>query len=173
MRSVPSFSRIVKESCERELNQRMWCDKCRRYQLVQNWETVHSIPPVLVMNTGLNKQIEAKQLWSNPGWLPEKIGVIIDKGKLICLEGEALRVSQRNRHAHPMAIYDLIGLVADVNSGEHQKPHMVSLINGEYLHPQAVNPKLTCSSCNILSCTSGEKSMASLQRLSGPQNRYR
>lgn len=128
--STPAFSRVLKDSFERESNQRMWCDRCRRYQLVQSWETASNVPPVLMINTGLNKQTDGKQLWSIPGWLPERIGICIDQGRLICLEGEALRASQRTRQARPLIVYDLVGLVADVSSGENQKSHMVSLING-------------------------------------------
>ncbi|KAL8701793.1 MAG: hypothetical protein Q9224_000340 [Gallowayella concinna] len=127
--STPSFSRILKDSFENENSQRLWCDRCRRYQLFQRWETIQNVPPVLMINTALNKQIDARQLWSVPGWLPERLGIMVEKGRLICLEGEALRVSQRNRQYRHMAVYDLVGLVADVNSGEHQKSHMVSLIN--------------------------------------------
>ncbi|KAL8949374.1 MAG: hypothetical protein Q9222_004510 [Ikaeria aurantiellina] len=127
--STPAFSRVLKDSFEGESNQRMWCDQCRRYQIVQSWETVQNVPPVLMINTGLNKKAEGRQLWSNPGWLPERIGIIVEKGRVLCLEGEAIRVSQRSRQPRPMVIYDLVGLVADVTSGEHQKPHMVSLIN--------------------------------------------
>lgn len=89
-----------------------------------------NVPPVLMINTGLNKQSDGRQLWSIPGWLPEKIGLCIDKGRIFCLEGEALRASQRNRQSRPLVVYDLVGLVADVNSGENQKSHMVSVING-------------------------------------------
>ncbi|KAL8693931.1 MAG: hypothetical protein Q9218_001345 [Villophora microphyllina] len=127
--STPAFSRILKDSFDGQNRQRMWCDRDRRYQFVDSWETVQNVPPILVINTGLNKQIEARQLWSVPGWLPERIGIVIEKGRLLCLEGEALRVSQRTRHSRPLVIYDLVGLVADVSSGEHQKSHMVSLIN--------------------------------------------
>ncbi|KAL8715925.1 MAG: hypothetical protein Q9220_000592 [cf. Caloplaca sp. 1 TL-2023] len=126
---TPAFSRVLKDSFEGESSQRMWCDQCRRYQLVQSWETVQKVPPVLMINTGLNKNAEGRQLWSTPGWLPDKIGIIVEKGRVLCLEGEAIRVSQRSRQQRPMIIYDLVGLVADVTSGEHQKPHMVSLIN--------------------------------------------
>ncbi|KAI4288736.1 MAG: hypothetical protein L6R35_002003 [Caloplaca aegaea] len=128
--STPAFSRVLKDSFERESNQRMWCDRCRRYQLVQSWETVSNVPPVLMINTGLNKQTDGRLLWSIPGWLPERIGICIDKGRVLCLEGEALRASQRTRPSRPLIVYDLVGLVADVNSGENQKSHMVSLING-------------------------------------------
>lgn len=91
-----------------------------------------------MINTGLNKQTDGRQLWSIPGWLPERIGIGIDKGRVLCLEGEALRVSQRNRQSRPLIVYDLVGLVADVNSGEHQKSHMVSLING--MHQTSLLP---------------------------------
>ncbi|KAI4200031.1 MAG: hypothetical protein LQ346_002462 [Caloplaca aetnensis] len=134
--STPAFSKLLRDSFERENNQRMWCDRCRRYQLVQSWESVSNVPPVLMINTGLNKQSGGRQLWSIPGWLPEKIGLSVDKGRLLCVEGEALRASQRNRQSRPLVVYDLVGLVADVNSGENQKSHMVSVINVALSSPQ-------------------------------------
>ena len=30
-----------------------------------------------------------------------------------------------------MTVYELMGVVADINSGENQKSHLVSLINGK------------------------------------------
>ncbi|KAL8635762.1 MAG: hypothetical protein Q9228_006782 [Teloschistes exilis] len=127
--STPAFSRILQDSFDGENKQRMWCDRERRYQPLDRWETTQNVPAILMINTGLNKQAEARQLWSVPGWLPERIGIVIDKGRLLCLEGEALRMSQRSRQSRPLVVYDLVGLVADVSSGEHQKPHMVSMIN--------------------------------------------
>ncbi|KAL9599323.1 MAG: hypothetical protein Q9179_003596 [Wetmoreana sp. 5 TL-2023] len=129
LKAFSNLGEILLTLFDGESSQRMWCDRCRRYQLVQSWETVQNVPPVLMVNTGLNKQTDARQLWSIPGWLPERIGIVMEKGRLLCLEGEALRVSQRSRQSRPLAVYDLVGLVADVNSGEHQKSHMVSLIN--------------------------------------------
>lgn len=58
---------------------------------------------------------------------------MVDKGRLFCVEGDDLRIAQRNRQNRLMGVYDLVGLVADVSSGEHQKSHMVSLINGKGL----------------------------------------
>lgn len=107
----------------------MFCDKCRTYRQVFSCETVDSVPPVLVLNTGLHKQPEGKQLWCVKGWLPERIGISVENGKVMCSEGERLRNLQ-NRHIRQLTIYNLVGLVADVNSGDHQKPHMVSLIDG-------------------------------------------
>lgn len=86
---------------------------------------------VLMINTAL-KSPEAQRLWSLPGWLPEEIGIIVEGGKFFCFEGEDLRLHlQRNMHV--IIVYELVGLVADINSGEHQKSHLVSLINGEHL----------------------------------------
>lgn len=76
------------------------------------------------------KTAEAKQYWSVPGWLPESIGVIVDNGKFFCFEGEDLRLHLQ-KGMHVVKVYDLVGIVADVNSGEHQKSHLVSVINGK------------------------------------------
>lgn len=84
---------------------------------------------VLMINTALKSQ-EAQRLWSVPGWLPEEIGIIVEGGEFFCYEDEELRLHLlRNRHV--VTVYELVGLVADINSGEHQKSHLVSLINGE------------------------------------------
>ncbi|KAL8628273.1 hypothetical protein Q9189_006045 [Teloschistes chrysophthalmus] len=114
--STPAFSRILQDSFDGENRQRMWCDRERRYQPLDRWETTQNVPAILMINTGLNKQVEARQLWSVPGWLPDRIGIVIEKGRLLCLEGEALRVSQRSRQSRPLVVYDLVGLVADVSS---------------------------------------------------------
>lgn len=72
---------------------------------------------------------EAKQLWSIPDWLPQEIGIIIEQGQFFCYEGQDLRLHmQRNKFT--MNVYELVGVVADVNSGENQKPHLVSIVNG-------------------------------------------
>ncbi|KAL8743586.1 MAG: hypothetical protein Q9190_004080 [Brigantiaea leucoxantha] len=125
----PHFCKILEDSFKREVNQRMFCDRCRGYKPVSSRETVQSIPQILVLNTGLSKQSEGRSLWSISGWLPDKIGISMEDGTVRCFEGEALRSIQRNRHLRQPTVYNLVGLVADVNSGEHQKPHMVSLIN--------------------------------------------
>jgi len=36
------------------------------------------------------------------------------------------------RKAHNVQVYELIGVVADINSGENQKPHLVSMVNGMF-----------------------------------------
>ena len=100
---------------------------------------------VLMINTALKSQ-EAQRLWSLPGWLPEEIGIIVEGGKFFCFEGEDLRLHlQRNMHV--ITVYELVGLVADINSGEHQKSHLVSLINGKQSSsPKSSVPPDSCQS---------------------------
>lgn len=73
---------------------------------------------------------EAKQFWATPGCLPEEIGVIISQGQIFCYQGEDLRLHLQ-RGAHNITVYSLVGLAAEIDSGQHEKPHLVSLINGK------------------------------------------
>jgi PAB-dependent poly(A)-specific ribonuclease subunit 2 len=129
----PTFSNILKLTLEKELQIRAWCDKCRRYRQLATRTTLHGIPPVLALNAGLEKNLESKQLWAVPGWLPEEIGIHVEGGKVTCFEGDSLRNLQRTRHQHSVTVYQLVGLVADINSGELEKPHLVSLIDSQYI----------------------------------------
>ena len=52
-------------------------------------------------------------------------------GQLFCYEGEDLKMHLQ-RGQHQTKVYELVGVVADINSGEHQKSHLVSLVNGMY-----------------------------------------
>lgn len=125
---VPTFSQVLKASIELHTQTRGWCDKCRRYQQLATRKSINSVPDVLVINAAL-KSIDAKQYLAAPGWLPASIGVIIEQGKFFCFEGEDLRLHLEKR-LHRIKVYDLVGIIADVNSGERQKSHLVSLING-------------------------------------------
>jgi PAB-dependent poly(A)-specific ribonuclease subunit 2 len=71
---------------------------------------------------------EAKLLWSTPNWLPKEIGIIVDHGQFYCFEGQDLQLHLQ-RGVFNIMVYELIGVVADINSGEHQKPHLVATIN--------------------------------------------
>lgn len=114
---------------ERATQTRGWCDKCRRYQQLATRKSVRGVPDVLVINAAVNTA-ESKQYWAKPGWLPEEIGVIIDNGKFFCFEGDDLRLHLQ-RGLHVVKVYELVGIVADISSGEHQKSHLVSLVNSE------------------------------------------
>jgi PAB-dependent poly(A)-specific ribonuclease subunit 2 len=123
----PTFSQILKASVERQDQTRGWCNKCNRYQQMIQRKTIQSIPSVLMLNTAIQSH-EAKLLWAIPNWLPQEIGIIVDQGQFYCFEGQDLKLHLQ-RGAYNILVYELIGVVADINSGEHQKPHLVSVIN--------------------------------------------
>jgi PAB-dependent poly(A)-specific ribonuclease subunit 2 len=72
---------------------------------------------------------EARHIWATPDWLPQEIGIIVDQGQFYCYEGQDLALHIQ-RGVYNVQVYELVGVVADINSGENQKPHLVSLING-------------------------------------------
>ncbi|KAL2003678.1 hypothetical protein VTN02DRAFT_2828 [Thermoascus thermophilus] len=120
------FSNILKASIERETQNRGWCNHCRRYQQVAIRKTIHRMPLVLMINAALNNPVY-RQLWAIPGWLPEEVGIMVEKGQVLCFEGEDLRARLRN-NTPGLVVYELVGIVAEVDI-EHQKPHLVSFID--------------------------------------------
>jgi hypothetical protein len=68
-------------------------------------------------------------LWSTPGWLPEEIGIIVERGQFYCYEGEDLKLHIQ-RGFHNITVYSLIGMAVNIESGSAQKSHLVSMING-------------------------------------------
>ncbi len=126
----PTFSHILKSSIERETTSRGWCNRCTRYQSLATKKTIHSAPAVLLLNAAINSA-EAKALWATPGWLPEEIGIIINEGQFFCFQGEEIKM-HLSRRAHNITIYSLVGLVVEIDSGQHQKSHLVSLVNGKW-----------------------------------------
>lgn len=75
---------------------------------------------------------DQKQLWATAGWLPQEIGVIIVNGQFFCYEGQDLKLHLQ-RGVYDIMVYELVGVVADINSGENQKSHLVSMINSEMM----------------------------------------
>ncbi|KAF2802391.1 PAB-dependent poly(A)-specific ribonuclease subunit PAN2 [Mytilinidion resinicola] len=134
LRPPPTFSQILKASVERQDQPRGWCPKCRRYTQMNQKKTIQSVPDVLMLNAAIQSH-EAKQLWATPNWLPTEIGIIVEQGNFFCYEG--IDINQHlQRGVYKMEIYELIGVVADINSGEHQKPHLVSMINTSISSPE-------------------------------------
>jgi PAB-dependent poly(A)-specific ribonuclease subunit 2 len=121
------FSSILKSSIERETQNRGWCNHCRRYQQVAIRKAIHRMPLVLLLNTALNNPAY-RQLWAISGWLPEEIGILIDGGQVQCFEGDELK-SRLQSGTPGLAVYELVGFVAEIDIIEHQKPHLVSFIN--------------------------------------------
>ncbi|KAF2091807.1 hypothetical protein K490DRAFT_70560 [Saccharata proteae CBS 121410] len=122
-----TFSQILKASVERQDQNRGWCDRCKRYQQLAARKTIQQVPPILMINAAIHSH-DAKQLWATPDWLPEKIGIIVNQGQFFCYEGQDLEHHLR-RNFYDIQVYELVGLVADINSGENQKSHLVSMIN--------------------------------------------
>ncbi|KAF2874290.1 ubiquitin carboxyl-terminal hydrolase-domain-containing protein [Massariosphaeria phaeospora] len=125
--SRPTFSQILKSSVERQDQTRGWCNKCNRYQQMVQRKSIQSIPSVLMLNAAIQSH-DAKLLWSTPGWLPQEIGIIVDQGQFYCFEGQDLKLHLQ-RGVFNIVVYELIGIVADIHSGDHQKPHLVATIN--------------------------------------------
>lgn len=102
---------------------------CRAYRPLQVRRTIHSVPPVLMLNAA-SISPEARQLWATPGWLPEEIGIIIDQGQFFCYEGKDLE-THLQRGIHTITVYSLIGFAAEIEGHPGKKNHLVSLINGK------------------------------------------
>ncbi|KAJ6160880.1 Peptidase C19 ubiquitin carboxyl-terminal hydrolase 2 [Penicillium chermesinum] len=128
------FSNILRASIERETQNRGWCNYCRRYQQVTIRKTVHRMPLILVLNAALTNPI-CRRLWAIPGWLPDAVGIIITDGQVMCFEGDELRLHMQN-NTPGLVVYDLVGLVAEIEIAEHQKPHLVSFINVSISEPE-------------------------------------
>jgi PAB-dependent poly(A)-specific ribonuclease subunit 2 len=85
-----------------------------------------------MLNTAITHQ-EHKMLWATPGWLPEEIGIIVEQGQFFCYEGEDLKLHLQ-RGMHNITVYSLIGSAVNIENGQAQKPHLVSIINGTDSH---------------------------------------
>jgi PAB-dependent poly(A)-specific ribonuclease subunit 2 len=86
-----------------------------------------------MLNTAITNQ-DQRMLWSTPGWLPEEIGIIVEQGQFFCYEGEDLKLHLQ-RGIHNIAVYSLTGMAINIESGQSQKSHLVSMVNGKSLAP--------------------------------------
>ena len=126
-----TFSQVLKSSVERETTSKGWCSRCQRYQTIATRKTIHNIPAVLMLNTAITSH-DHRLLWSTPGWLPEEIGIIVEQGQFFCYEGEDLKLHLQ-RGIHNITVYSLIGMATNIEGGQTQKPHLVSMVNGKCL----------------------------------------
>ncbi|KAF4345953.1 pab-dependent poly(A)-specific ribonuclease subunit PAN2 [Fusarium beomiforme] len=77
-----------------------------------------------------------RMLWSTPGWLPEEIGIIVEQGQFFCYEGEDLKLHIQ-RGIHNITVYSLTGMAINIESGQTQKSHLVSMVNVAHSEPEA------------------------------------
>ncbi|KAI9733955.1 MAG: poly(A)-specific ribonuclease [Cirrosporium novae-zelandiae] len=126
-RITPSFAQILKSTLQQEIQSRAFCENCKTYRIMTRQRMVQAIPSVLMLNAHVTKPTE-KALWARPNWLPQQIGVILTSGQVYVVEGEDIERSFEESIQN-MEIYDLVGVVVDVNGGDHQRPHLVSLVD--------------------------------------------
>lgn len=128
------FSSILKATIERESKNRGWCNKCRRYQQLAIGKIISRLPVVLMLNAALTNPA-MRFLWEKPGWLPQKVGIMIQNRRVYCFEGKDLeRQLQQNA---TIAVYELVGFVAGVDTNERHQPHLVSMVNVDISKKQA------------------------------------
>lgn len=130
--SHATFSDIVTNSLHRDSEKKGFCNRCKKYAPITSRPEVRTVPPILILNTSLDNNAEARRLWGSPDWLPTEIAVVPQGRSFSCFQGEILQDLLRAKpEAHNM-VYELVGFVADINSGEQQKSHLVSLVNGKF-----------------------------------------
>ncbi|KAF2277150.1 PAB-dependent poly(A)-specific ribonuclease-like protein subunit pan2 [Westerdykella ornata] len=123
----PHFSQILKASVERRDQTKGWCNKCQRYREMINRRSIQKIPDVFVFNASVSTK-EIRSLWSH-NWLPHEIGIIVSEdGQFFCYQGKDLQL-HLDRKAHNIVVYDLIGVVNQIDRGDLQTPHLVAAIN--------------------------------------------
>lgn len=83
-----------------------------------------------MLNTAITSH-DHRVLWSTPGWLPEEIGIIVEQGQFFCYEGEDLKLHLQ-RGIHNITVYSLVGMAINIESGQTQRPHLVSMVNGMF-----------------------------------------
>ncbi|KLO84337.1 Uncharacterized protein LW93_1129 [Fusarium fujikuroi] len=88
-----------------------------------------------MLNTAITNQ-DQRLLWSTPGWLPEEIGIIVEQGQFFCYEGEDLKLHLQ-RGIHNITVYSLTGMAINIESGQTQKSHLVSMVNVAHAEPEA------------------------------------
>ncbi|WPG98468.1 pab-dependent poly(a)-specific ribonuclease subunit pan2 [Acrodontium crateriforme] len=129
----PPFAKLLKDSIERQDQQRGWCMRCQGYKAIRSRRAIRTTPAVLTVNTAIHTQ-EARQLWGTPNFLPREIGVILMNGQVYCYEGHDLQ-HHLQRRTYEMTVYELVGFVADVAAGDEQKSHLVAVVDAAISDP--------------------------------------
>ena len=130
-----SFTRILQDSVHRQDSQRGWCNRCQGYKGINSRRAVNGMPAVLMLNAAIHTS-EARQLWGTPGFLPREIGIINANSQIYCYEGQDLQLHLQRR-TYTMAVYQLVGFVADVAAGESQKSHLVAIVDASISNPDS------------------------------------
>ncbi|KAK4636083.1 PAN2-PAN3 deadenylation complex catalytic subunit PAN2 [Fulvia fulva] len=127
------FSQVLKSSIERSHQHRGWCLRCNGYKAMLSHRAIHCLPATLMLNACASTP-EARHTWSTPGFLPKEIGVIVNNGRFYPYEGQDLQVHLQRGH-YNMTVYQLVGVVADVKTGDQEKSHLVASIDTALAEP--------------------------------------
>ena len=128
---VPLFSSILKASIQGQQQRKGWCRRCGARLIDFTWRQVQDVPPVLMLKTQ-SQHLNTQEYWARPGWLPKEIGIVVDQGQFHCFEGHDLEHLLR-RGAYHVEVFELVGAVASISGAEHEKSHLVSIINGSII----------------------------------------
>lgn len=122
------FSNILKASLERQSQSRGWCESCHRYQqqtfIRRNFQ---HLPYVILINASLSNT-KTRHIWATPSFLPSEIGILLQGDTIHILEGSDL-IAHQQSDGSSFIVYELVGYVAEINSSDHDRPHLVSIIN--------------------------------------------
>jgi PAB-dependent poly(A)-specific ribonuclease subunit 2 len=121
------FSQVLKASIERHSQHRGWCLRCNGYKGMVSHRAIHCLPAVLMLNAAVSTP-ESKHLWGTPGLLPREIGVIVNNGRFFCYEGQDLQLHLQ-RGQFNITVYELVGVIAEVRTSEHEKSHLVATVD--------------------------------------------
>ena len=122
---------MLADSINNETERKGFCNRCKKYAPIVTRPQIRNLPSVLTLNTAIETSADVRAMWATPDWLPTEIGLVYHGQGVMCFEGEGLLNLRRTRHHNEPTIYELVGFVADIDSAEQQKSHLVSVVNGK------------------------------------------
>ncbi|KAL9110440.1 MAG: hypothetical protein Q9227_004984 [Pyrenula ochraceoflavens] len=140
------FSSLLKASIEKQSAARGWCERCHRYQpqtfIRRNFQ---HIPQALMINASAPNP-KTRHIWASRKFLPKEIGILILGDSMHIVDGFELEAKRRQK-SQDFVIYELVGYVAEVKIADHDRPHLISVINTDISKPsmQPVNSNRTTS----------------------------
>lgn len=89
---------------------------------------IHFLPSTLTLNAAISVMSSSREVWATRGFLPKEIGIIVNNGRFFCYEGQDLQLHIQRGQFNIM-VYELVGVVSDVKTGENEKSHLVASID--------------------------------------------
>lgn len=89
---------------------------------------MQKLPRVLMINAQ-SSNMDSKMFWAKPGWVPAEIGLNNKDGNFTTCQGDKLESALKQ--GVPLAVYELVGFVAEIKDDTEQNNHLVSFIDGK------------------------------------------